>query len=392
MVRTAPHDSGATTGRRRTDAEFEAVLEQELRNSPAKQRAMRRLRRLMDADGQVVLRGGVRGWMLILDCGASRPRWLLEELATYGLITLRITPTGERTLCAEVAVCAAFEATADAAPGASGGANARRRMDTTLADASTDPTNHSTPVVNRSPLEAPILNQPNQGSDAGGSGPAPDRLMSAATRPLTEAPVAPPSKPTLNSAESDGQAPWTPPVAPDAGRVGGDPSRIDPPPHPPMWNHDSMQQQHGHTQSEEPTGISFVQRLLQAFPETDRALLTAWASNPLVNECAAALAALQGFPTATLEAWQQDLAAARSRPNIVLPEGLVLACWSRGERVNAARVRPSATPQATPRQERRRSQPAAPRAYDAARVRAQLTLAAALDGAPNPTEGSGLEP
>ncbi|WP_129676658.1 DnaA N-terminal domain-containing protein [Candidatus Chloroploca sp. Khr17] len=372
-----PSCAQTTTGRRRTDTEFEAMLELDLRNSPAKQRAMRRLRRLMDANGKVVLRGGVRGWMVLLDCGASRPRWLLEELAACGLITLEIKPERGRILCAEVAVRAAFDDTADAAaPVTSTGVHPRMPTDP-LAEAGVDHPNHHEAMTNSSNPEAPVQSQANQG----------ERLADDVAEPAcpTHKPqVTPTLKPTVNPTGMEAERPRAPNVQTGSGSAGFDPSRIDPPPHPPMWKHESMQQQHGRTQSEEPGGISFVQRLLQAFPEADRALLTAWANNPLVNECAAALAALQGFPTATLAAWQQDLAAARSRANIVLPEGLVLACWSRGERVNAARMRPSA-PQGSPHQPHRRSPQAPPRAYDADRVRAQLTLPAA--SANDPAEG-----
>lgn len=110
-----------------------------------------------------------------------------------------------------------------------------------------------------------------------------------------------------------------------------------------------QQQQHAHAHDPRVAEAGFLTGLLlREHPSADRALLSAWEADPRVNDCKAAAAALGGFPTATLGAWQTDLAAAEDRPTTEWPVGLVLATWARGERVTPRRSavveRPSFTP------------------------------------------------
>lgn len=133
-------------------------------------------------------------------------------------------------------------------------------------------------------------------------------------------------------------------------------SMIESPPHPPMRNHESMQQQqHGDavacsTEPEGGAGDGLMTRLLlDEFPGADLALLAAWEADPFVNDCKAARDALAGFPAARLTDWRTDLRAAEDRPTSRWPPGLVLAAWARGERITPARAAgPPASP--APRQ------------------------------------------
>jgi hypothetical protein len=110
-----------------------------------------------------------------------------------------------------------------------------------------------------------------------------------------------------------------------------------------------QQQQHAHARdnaiadSVQP-GTVLTRLLRTEFPGSDAALLAAWAANPQVNDCKAARDALAGYPKATLADWMTDLAAAEERPNSSWPVGLVLACWSWGERVTPRRALRSAPP------------------------------------------------
>lgn len=137
----------------------------------------------------------------------------------------------------------------------------------------------------------------------------------------------------------------------DAGEESADRSLIESPHTPLYGTHDSKQQQQheAHTVSAG-TDRVLTQQLLAEFPQADRALLAAWEANPRVNKLDAAREALAGFPRATLSDWQTDLAnaeAARAR-GIAWPEGLVLACWSRGERVSPPRSKAPSPPPERP--------------------------------------------
>jgi hypothetical protein len=106
-----------------SDREFQDRLDTMVPRSPAKQFAMRQLRRRMDRDGRVNLAGGVRGWAKALHCSLSRPRQMLEEMAAEGLIALDILrePGG---WVAQLTILAAFAAPDDRSVGPDRSSNA----------------------------------------------------------------------------------------------------------------------------------------------------------------------------------------------------------------------------------------------------------------------------
>jgi hypothetical protein len=147
-------------------------------------------------------------------------------------------------------------------------------------------------------------------------------------------------------------------------------------------NHESKQQQHDRAREDAKPDRAFLTEVLLAeFPGADRALLAAWQADPYVNNCSAAVAALAGSPRATLADWRVDLAAAQDRPGVGWPGGLVLAAWSRGERITPRR---QALPPPAPRGR------AAPPAESAEALRAALRTSPALQprSEPSPARAS----